>query len=171
MPFRAHRLARLWLAAGAFGRRDPTLFIAIFALWMLLSGLSLLAPGSAYDATPVYSLAREYGLAENVVGASMVCDAAVLAWCLGDRPPGVRAWIACMSGALWVFWSVLMFFSALRAGFMSAGAVWTVIASVCLIRSAWPLSGMTSGGPVELPPPPPSPREWQDQPTLREASS
>lgn len=164
VPFRPHRLHRLWLAAGAFGRRDPTLFVAVFALWMLLSGVSLLLPGDAYDASPVFSLAKEMNLREPLVGAAMVANAVMLAYCLGDRPPGVRAWVAYMSGALWVFWALLMFFSGLRANYVSGGAIWTIAASVGLIRCAWPLEG--SPHPVEREPLPRSPREWPEEPTL-----
>ena len=129
------RLGRIWRTAGAFDRRDPTLFIVMLALWMALSGISLLGPGSIFTLLPGYRMAREMGLEENFVGVTMLANAATLLWGLGERPPGVQAWLALVSGALWVFWSLLMVFSGLQAGVWSATALWTLVASFALMRT------------------------------------
>lgn len=165
MPFRPDRLRRLWRAAGAFGRRDPTIFIAMFALWMALQGVSLLAPGNVFDLAPSYSLARDLGLNEDLVGVAMLVNAAALAWSLGDRPPHVRAWLAFMSGALWIFWALLMLFSGFRAGLLSGAGVWTIAAAVVLIRAAPPFAADGAPAP-ERAPLPRSPQHWDDTPTL-----
>jgi hypothetical protein len=160
VPFRPHRIKRLVHALGAINRRDPTIFVGMFAAWMALQAISLLAPGNAFVVSPVYSIAIEFNFNENIVGCTMLGNSIVLAWCLADRPPRVKAWVALMSGVLWIFWALMMLFSGFRVHFFSGAAVWTVVASFVLIHGASPFS--TSAQTPEAPhvPLPMSPRPW-----------
>ena len=122
-------------AAGAFSRRDPTLFLAVFAAWMLLNAVSLLLPGQAFAASPLYALARDLGLPETLTGLLMLLNAMALLWCLGEPRPRVQAWVGLVTGGLWCFWALLMFLSGLRVHLFSATASWNVVAAFCLMQT------------------------------------
>lgn len=128
-------LQRIWHVAGAFGRRDPSLFIAIFALWVLVTGVSLTATSDAFSKSSIYNVARELGLNDNYVGLTMIGNSVALIWGLGNMPPRIRASISLLTGVLWMFWSVITFLGAWRAGFYSASAAWTLLSSLALMRT------------------------------------
>lgn len=139
------RMRRLWRAFGAWGHRDPTLFIAFFATSMILTGISLLASTDTFGRTPVYSVAADLGWNDNVVGATMVVNALIVFWALGDRLRPLRSFIMLLTGILWCFWGFILLAGALRAGFLSSGGASTVLGAAALMRTsagflsnAWP---------------------------------
>ena len=132
----ARRLRRVAAVVGGRDHRDPSLFVLAFALWMLFSAATLLAPGDALEASPVYAIALEIGLREVPVGLGMLLDGLLLLWVLGQARPRVPAWLALASGGLWCFWSLLMLFSALRVGLFSTSAAWMLAASLLLLQAS-----------------------------------
>ena len=137
----------------AFDRHDPSLFIAGFALWVGLFGVSVLLPGDAFSVVPLYRIARELGLSEIVVGGTMVANSVVLAWGLLRPPSGLQSGLALLTGALWMFWSLLMLLSGLRLGFFSATATWTFIAAAIVMRTTTRPLLADRGRPAPLPAP------------------
>lgn len=140
------QMRRAIKTAISFGRRDPTLFLAIFAAWALLNGLSLIVSENAFARTPLYAVALDLGLSDNLVGGGMVIDGVLLIWGLGDRPPRISAVIAMTTGLLWAFWSVLLFLGGMRAGLYSSSAAWTLLAACGVMRTS-------SGYAIVMPPP------------------
>lgn len=132
--FKPNRLRRAWHACGAWGRRDPTLFIASFAASAILNGLSLLATNDTFSRSPVYSVAREIGVPENFTGSIMVLNGLGLLWGLGDRPPRVQSALALLTGILWCFWAFMLGAGGWRYGFYSSSAGWNFLMSLALMR-------------------------------------
>jgi hypothetical protein len=131
--FKAHRLHRLRIALGAPGRRDPTLFVGMFAVWAFCAGVALLLTEDAFLRSPVYKIVALTGLSDNVVGAGMLINAAALAYILGDRSYYARIAVLWLTIVVWMFWSILMLGGSLMSGIYSPAAAFQIVCCVWLI--------------------------------------
>ena len=130
---------------------DPTTFLVGVAAWGILTAISLLLPGSAFDASPVYSVARSWWVTEDQWGVILLIDGIALLASIASgsvvvTPAGRRALVpwragtAILSGLLYFMWGGLLLAGAaglargwggiLSHGFFSAGGAWTLFAGV-----------------------------------------
>lgn len=132
------RLRHLQRTVGALGRRDPTLYLLLFAAYTLVNGMSLILTERSFDKVPQFAVAREWGLNDNWVGSAMVLNGVMLLWSLGDRRSAhIRALVALVTGALWLAWSSIVMAGGFRIGLAATSASnWVVIAAIGLLRIA-----------------------------------
>ena len=160
-----HRTIRR-VAACATGY-DPTTFLVGVAAWGVFTGISLLLPGAAFDASPVYGVVRGWWLSEDQWGEILLLDAAALLGSIaaGARMPTVerrralapvRGAVAILSGLLWALWGGLLLAGAAGLangwggiaahGFFSAAGAWTVFAAIGCWLAAVQWVAPASGG-------------------------
>lgn len=126
---------RNWRGSGGPVRIDPDTITVLFAIWAFLTGLSLAGPGQAFPQTAIYRVAMELGLSESLVGGGMLLNAVLLVASLGVRTAHTRTAVSMGTAILWSFWAFLLALGGLRAGFFSASAAWTFLASLALASS------------------------------------
>ena len=116
-------------------KRDPTLVVLAFAVWSLLSGISLLGPGEAFLLGPYYQPLVRLGLPEEVWGTLMVLDAALLVrttLCDGILARSVAATI---SGGFWLYFGAHVLIGGFDRGVLSVVGCWEVIAGLSLLAA------------------------------------
>lgn len=133
--WRPHRARRLWRSLKAFERRDPTLFVGIFAVWAFCAGLSLILTEDAFRRSPVFIVARDIGLSDNIVGAVMIANSVLLAFILGNRAYITKAVVLWITALLWTFWSSIMLGGSWISGVYSAAASFQLFCCVGLISA------------------------------------
>ena len=130
---------------------DPTTFLVGVAAWAILTAISLLLPGAVFDASPVYSVARNWLVSEDQWGVILLADgmallASIATGSIVVTPASRRALVpwragtAIVSGALFFMWGGLLLAGAAgfangwngiaTHGFFSAAGAWTLFAGV-----------------------------------------
>ena len=130
---------------------DPTTFLVGVAAWAILTAISLLLPGSAFDASPVYAVARSWWVSEDQWGVILLIDGLALLASIATgsfvvTPASRRALVpwragtAILSGFVFFTWGGLLLAGAaglangwnaiFSHGFFSAAGAWTLFAGV-----------------------------------------
>lgn len=112
--------------------RDPGTFLASFATWAILLGISLLMPGDIFVRAPVYSELARLGFDDTGWGCAMVVDGLLLGITVGWGKAGWRALIAISSAPFWFGFGALMMAGAWQAGFLSAVGAYNMLAAIYL---------------------------------------
>lgn len=110
------RRAWAWLLT-----RDPTMALLVLALFAALTGASLLLPGSAFAATPVYATLRDLPVPEDAWGAGWALDGMGLAYAATPGAAPSRTAVLLASTPLWLFFGSQVLLAGLHAGLFSVG--------------------------------------------------
>jgi len=119
-----------------FLRLDPTLFVAAFALWAALSGLSILASQDIMQRAVAYTWLRELPIHENYMGTLIVVDSVLMFLACSHKALLFRLPVAILSGVFWFFWGGGQIVGAAMAGIMSGNGVWNALCGIGLVVSA-----------------------------------
>lgn len=107
-------------------RRDPTTFIACFAMWALLCGIALVLPGNTFQRVTIYDAMASIHNVDHHWGMVMAVDGLLLYASIFLSSVSAKSTIAALSSVLWMMLGMLMLLGAGANGYFSVAGAFSV---------------------------------------------